>query len=54
MKVTSNQSTVMASAAPSAKKLLRFYDLGSGDGETVLAAASAGWRSTGIELNSTL
>lgn len=33
---------------------LRFFDLGSGDGETVLAAASAGWRATGIELNSTL
>ena len=33
---------------------LRYYDLGSGDGEAVLAAASAGWRATGIELNSTL
>jgi hypothetical protein len=33
---------------------LRYYDLGSGDGETVLGAASIGWRSTGIELNSTL
>ena len=32
----------------------RYYDLGSGDGETVLGAASMGWRSTGIELNSTL
>ncbi len=35
-------------------KSLRYYDLGSGDGETVLAAASAGWKATGIELNSTL
>mmetsp|Transcript_12345 Transcript_12345/g.23137 ORF Transcript_12345/g.23137 Transcript_12345/m.23137 type:complete len:257 (+) Transcript_12345:33-803(+) len=33
---------------------LRFFDLGSGDGETVLAAGSAGWKATGIELNSTL
>ena len=32
----------------------RYYDLGSGDGETVLGAASMGWRSTGIELNATL
>ena len=24
----------------------RYYDLGSGDGETVLGAASMGWRST--------
>jgi hypothetical protein len=36
------------------KKLLRYYDLGSGDGGTVLAASSAGWKATGIELNSTL
>jgi hypothetical protein len=35
------------------KNPLRFYDLGSGDGETVLAAGSAGWNATGIELNST-
>jgi len=35
--------------------LLRYYDLGSGDGETVLAAASTQqWKATGIELNSTL
>ena len=32
----------------------KYYDLGSGDGETVLAAASTGWKATGIELNSTL
>ena len=32
----------------------KFYDLGSGDGEAVLAAASAGWNATGIELNPTL
>ena len=31
-----------------------FYDLGSGDGEAVLAAASAGWKSIGIEMNPTL
>lgn len=31
-----------------------FYDLGSGDGEAVLAAASAGWNATGIEMNPTL
>lgn len=36
------------------KTPLRYYDLGSGDGETILAAASAGWKATGIELNSTL
>jgi hypothetical protein len=37
------------------KKKLRYYDLGSGDGEAVLAASSTGrWRATGIELNSTL
>jgi len=36
-------------------KPLRYYDLGSGDGETVLAAASTQmWKATGIELNSTL
>ena len=35
-------------------KKLRYYDLGSGDGETVLAASSSGWKATGIELNSTL
>jgi hypothetical protein len=36
-------------------KQLRYYDLGSGDGETVLAAASTQeWKATGIELNSTL
>mmetsp|Transcript_21468 Transcript_21468/g.26339 ORF Transcript_21468/g.26339 Transcript_21468/m.26339 type:complete len:270 (-) Transcript_21468:33-842(-) len=43
------------SPSPSTKiKKLKYYDLGSGDGETVLAAASSGWKSTGIELNSTL
>lgn len=31
-----------------------FYDIGSGDGEAVLAAASAGWHSIGIEMNPTL
>ena len=31
-----------------------FYDLGSGDGEIVLAAASHGWNATGVELNPTL
>lgn len=36
------------------KKPPRFFDLGSGDGESVLAAASAGWNATGIELNYTL
>eukprot|EP00957_Ditylum_brightwellii_P057770 4380658-Ditylum_brightwellii.AAC.1 len=33
---------------------LRFMDLGSGDGEAVFAAASVGWRATGIEMNPTL
>ena len=32
----------------------RYFDLGSGDGETVLAAGSMNWRATGFELNSTL
>jgi hypothetical protein len=31
-----------------------FYDLGSGDGEAVLAAAEAGWTAVGIEMNPTL
>jgi len=31
-----------------------FHDLGSGDGEAVLAAASAGWDATGVEMNPTL
>jgi hypothetical protein len=36
-------------------KALQYFDLGSGDGETVLAAASLpGWDATGIELNYTL
>lgn len=35
-------------------KTFRYYDLGSGDGETVIAAGSLGWKATGIELNSTL
>ena len=35
-------------------KPFRFYDLGSGDGSAVLTAAKLGWRSTGVELNSTL
>mmetsp|Transcript_8443 Transcript_8443/g.12677 ORF Transcript_8443/g.12677 Transcript_8443/m.12677 type:complete len:260 (+) Transcript_8443:113-892(+) len=33
---------------------LRYYDLGSGDGETVFAASSQGWKATGIEMNHTL
>mmetsp|Transcript_31650 Transcript_31650/g.38444 ORF Transcript_31650/g.38444 Transcript_31650/m.38444 type:complete len:196 (-) Transcript_31650:65-652(-) len=33
---------------------LHLTDLGSGDGELVLAAAENGWRSTGVELNPTL
>lgn len=41
-------------AVPPENNQLQYYDLGSGDGETVLAAASVGWNSTGIELNSTL
>ncbi|GFH61815.1 hypothetical protein CTEN210_18291 [Chaetoceros tenuissimus] len=40
------------SSAPNQQ--FKYYDLGSGDGETVLAAASTGWKATGIELNSTL
>ena len=48
----SNPNTTAGRALP--PQQLRYYDLGSGDGETVLGAASIGWRSTGIELNSTL
>jgi len=33
---------------------LNFVDLGSGDGTTILAAASLGWNATGLELNPTL
>ena len=33
---------------------LNFVDLGSGDGTTILAAASLGWNATGMELNPTL
>ena len=33
---------------------LNFVDLGSGDGTTILASASLGWRSTGLELNPSL
>ena len=36
------------------QKQLHFVDLGSGDGTAVLAAASLGWRATGIEMNPTL
>lgn len=36
------------------QKHLHFVDLGSGDGTAVLAAASLGWRATGIEMNPTL
>ena len=36
-------------------QILKFYDLGSGDGEAVLAVAKTpGWDATGIELNYTL
>lgn len=38
----------------SSSKELNFVDLGSGDGTTVLAAASLGWKATGLELNPTL
>ena len=37
-----------------AKQQLNFVDLGSGDGTTILASASLGWRSTGLELNPSL
>ncbi|KAL3800899.1 hypothetical protein ACHAW5_002050 [Stephanodiscus triporus] len=32
----------------------RYVDLGSGDGTSVLAAASLGWHATGLEMNPTL
>ena len=35
-------------------KRLNFVDLGSGDGTTILTAASLQWRATGFELNPTL
>ena len=47
--LSSNSSIAVVSSTK-----LRYYDLGSGDGETVLAASSQGWKATGIELNSTL
>jgi len=36
------------------QKKLHFVDLGSGDGSTILTAASLGWKATGFELNPTL
>ncbi|KAL7439367.1 hypothetical protein ACHAXM_009619 [Skeletonema potamos] len=41
-------------ATANQEKQLNFVDLGSGDGTAVLAAASLGWRATGIEMNPTL
>lgn len=40
--------------SPGKQTRRNFYDLGSGDGEAVLAAAEAGWSATGIEMNPTL
>jgi hypothetical protein len=42
------------STTPTTTKTLRFTDLGSGDGEAVLAAAQHGWLATGVEMNPTL
>jgi len=39
---------------PSAKNLVKLIDLGSGDGRIVFDAASRGYHSTGVELNSVL
>jgi len=48
-------TTIITSHAAAAnQKQLNFVDLGSGDGTAVLAAASLGWRATGIEMNPTL
>lgn len=56
-RASSSSATMSKPKSTSIKQVqvpLRYYDLGSGDGETILAAASVGWRATGIELNSTL
>lgn len=52
LKEISKQKESQSNSTPS--RQYKYYDLGSGDGETVLAAASTGWKATGIELNSTL
>ena len=55
MEGTIKSSSVLATAPKKApSKKLTFYDLGSGDGEAVLAAASLGWKAIGIEMNPTL
>ena len=53
MEATTKQ-TVDRSVVARPSEKLKFYDLGSGDGEAVLAAASLGWKATGIEMNPTL
>jgi len=45
---------ITQSNSPGAQTRQNFCDLGSGDGEAVLAAAEAGWTATGIEMNPTL
>ena len=45
---------ILQAKSPGKRTRRNFYDLGSGDGEAVLAAAEAGWSATGIEMNPTL
>lgn len=53
--ISQRQSKQSVQAKSPEKQARRnFYDLGSGDGEAVLAAAEAGWSATGIEMNPTL
>ena len=53
--ISQRQSKQSVQAKSPRKQTRRnFYDLGSGDGEAVLAAAEAGWNATGIEMNPTL
>ena len=52
--ISERQSKRTAGTKSNATISRTFYDLGSGDGEAVLAAAEAGWTAVGIEMNPTL
>uniref|UniRef100_A0A7S0FQG5 Uncharacterized protein n=1 Tax=Minutocellus polymorphus TaxID=265543 RepID=A0A7S0FQG5_9STRA len=52
--ISERQSKRMTEEKSNTTNTRNFYDLGSGDGEAVLAAAEAGWTATGIEMNPTL